>query len=70
MPSPQVTNGVPIYVCRLVAGVTAWGVGDGLPQEELEWIASQINDQLASYSRVREAAGVSQMLPPPPPDVS
>ena len=48
-----VTNGVPTYACRLVAGRTAWGLGDGLPREELEWVASEINDQLAQLAEAR-----------------
>ena len=61
-----VTNGVPTYACRLVAGVSGWGLGDGLPREELEWIASEINDQLASYSSKREQTGGELPLPLPP----
>ena len=45
-----VTNGVPQYACRLVAGARAWGLGDGLPRGELEWVASEINDQLSSFA--------------------
>mmetsp|Transcript_9540 Transcript_9540/g.28519 ORF Transcript_9540/g.28519 Transcript_9540/m.28519 type:complete len:256 (-) Transcript_9540:26-793(-) len=59
-----ITNGVPSYVCRLVAGATAWGVGDGLSREELEWIASEINDQLSSYEKNRETEGKTPLLPP------
>ena len=55
-----VTNGVPQYACRLVAGARAWGLGDGLPRGELEWVASEINDQLSSF------AGGEDLLAPPP----
>ena len=57
----QVTNGVPTYACRLVAGRMAWGLGDGLPREELEWIASEVNDQLAQLA---EARGERRIAPP------
>ena len=59
-----VTNGVPQYACRLVAGARAWGLGDGLPRGELEWVASEINDQLSSF------AGGEDLLAPPPGRVS
>ena len=55
-----VTNGVPQYACRLVAGARAWGLGDGLPRGELEWVASEINDQLSSF-----AEGEDLLAPPP-----
>ena len=61
-----VQNGVPSYACRLVSAGGAWGVGDGLPREELEWIASEINDQLASYASRREEAGGEMPRPLPP----
>ena len=60
-----VTNGVPAYACRLVAGDKAWGVGDGLAEDELEWIASEINDQLAAYARARVDRGDDARPPPP-----
>lgn len=58
-----ITNGVPAYACRLVAGRTAWGLGDGLPREELEWVASEINDQLAQLADSRGERDA--MLRPP-----
>lgn len=61
-----VQNGVPSYACRLVSANGVWGVGDGLPREELEWIASEINDQLASYASRREEAGGEMPRPLPP----
>ena len=51
-----VTNGVPQYACRLVAGARAWGLGDGLPRGELEWVASEINDQLSSFAEARTSS--------------
>ena len=39
-------------------------VGDGLPRGELEWVASEINDQLSSF------AGGEDLLAPPPGRVS
>ena len=47
-----------------VAGARAWGLGDGLPRGELEWVASEINDQLSSF------AGGEDLLAPPPGRVS
>ena len=46
-------NGVPVLVCRLVAGADEWSVGSGLPEVELEWIAQEVNAHLESLRERR-----------------
>lgn len=46
-------NGVPVYVCRLVAGADEWTIGDGLPESELQWIALEVNAHLAALKAQR-----------------
>ena len=45
--------GVPVYVCRLVAGADEWTIGDGLPESELQWIALEVNAHLAALKAQR-----------------
>ena len=49
------TNGVPTFALRLGgrAGAT-WSLGSGMPEEELEWIAAEINVQLDELQQARE----------------
>jgi hypothetical protein len=49
------TNGVPTFALKLGgrAGAT-WSLGDGLPEQELEWVAGEVNSQLDRLRRARE----------------
>ena len=51
------TNGVPTYQLRLGAGGRLWTLGDGLPAEELEWIAEEINAQIEWVGSTGEEFG-------------
>ena len=39
-------NGVPTYVMRLLGGGKGYGIGEGLSEAELEWIAAEVNEYL------------------------
>lgn len=41
-------NGVPSFALNLLSGNAAFSIGDGLPVEELEWIADEVNMYLQS----------------------